>query len=166
MSRRRALLLLAALGVGAFLAYRWFFPPNEALIRRLLTKVVATVTIAPGAGNLERLAAANRLVGFFVSEVDLRLPDAGLGPREIHGDADLREAAVTAFGTVRSLEVQLNDVAVAIGTQRQTATAQIIVTVRVDGAAETHVQELRLTLVKLEGRWRIAKVEPVRTLGM
>ncbi|MBM3878338.1 MAG: hypothetical protein FJ387_01245 [Verrucomicrobia bacterium] len=166
MNRWVAGLLCVGLGVLAFLTYRWLFPSDEARIRRRVAEVVAAVNVRPEMGRLERLGAVNRLINQVTQDVTVRLGDPGAGTREIQGAADLREAVSTALLHLEALAVQLADLEVKVAPGAETATAQLVASVRVNGSADVQVHELRLTLSKMAGRWKLARVDPAPTLGL
>ena len=60
---------------------------------------------------------------------------------------------------VQSAEVTFGQVEVTLGPEPDQATAQVVAMARIDKVEELWVQDLRLTLTKTTGDWRITLVE-------
>jgi hypothetical protein len=158
-----AALVLAAVGYAACL---WLFPSDQTRIRRLLMRVQQTASFSPGQAQAARLAAVGNLVDRCTPDVEVRLEGSDFPDQSLTGRAEVREAALAARAGLESLQIQLRDPLMRIATDRLTATVQVIAFARTDRRESPMIQELRLTLVKVDRAWKIARVEPLRSLGM
>jgi hypothetical protein len=156
---------LLALG-AAWGFYRWWFPPDETQIRTLMRDAAQAVSWRADSGGLQKLGGVNRLTACCLPDVEIRI-DVGVGGRRtVQGTEELRQLVLGARTAGTSLEVSLSDVAVEVSTPADTATAQFLATIRASNLSEPFLQEVRVLVRKRDGRWRIARVEPVRGFGM
>lgn len=157
--------VLAVLALGVWI-FRILFPGDEKLIRKLLVEAAETAAIKPNENPLFKLAGANKLVGFFSSDAVLKVEVSGVDVRSINGRDDLRQAVTAARATLQEAKIQLHQIHVNVDPDRQSASAQFIVTAYLNGGSDPMVQELKLQLRKIDSHWKIAQVETVKTLGM
>jgi hypothetical protein len=78
----------------------------------------------------------------------------------------LQQVVQAVRSQVRSARITFTEVSLEFGTEPGSATAQIVATARIDPNNELWVQELKMALAKLDGAWKITRVETVRTLHM
>jgi hypothetical protein len=160
----RLLLLsgVATLGVWGWMALH---PSPERLIRRQLEGVAHAVSFGPNEGNLAKLAGAERLGDFFSTNVDVRIDVPGGQEHRLAGREEIQQAALAARGSAQALSVTLADVTVMVNAEQESAVADLTLEGRVGGQPDRIVQELKITLRKINGQWLIVKVETVRTLS-
>jgi len=152
-----------ALGVWIF---RILFPGDEKLIRKMLAEAAETAGIKVNENPLFKLAAAKKLVGFFSPDAVLKLDVSGMDARSINGRDDLLQAVAAALASLQEARIQLREIHVNVDPDKQSATAQLVATAYLNGGSDPLVQELKLQLRKIDGHWKIARVETVKTLGM
>lgn len=153
--------LLVALG---FWLCRELFPGDESRLRGLLSDVAKAASLKGNENPLIRLAGANRLAGFFSENVVVHIDVSGLEGKEIQGRDELRQTAVAARASLQSAEVQFPDARLEIAPDRESATAEVTATADINGEKNTVVQELKVFFKKIDGEWKITRVDTVRTL--
>ena len=161
----RRFLLIAVLAVAAWFGYGYFFPDEEARIRKHLDGLTEAATVTADFNTLGKLASATRLAGHFASEVVIRLEGVGEGAESIHGRDEVQQIAVAAMAQIQSLEPGFHDVSITIAPDQESANVHLTALARVDGEPDLFAQELKMKLRKFDGDWLITEVETVRTLG-
>ena len=157
--------IVALLLVGVWI-YRILFPSDEKLIRQLLAEAAQTAAVKPNENPLFKIASANKLVGFFSADAVLKLEVAGVDTRTLDTPEDLRQAVTAARASLQEAKFQLREVQVGMGSDSQSATAQLVAIAYLNGSGDPLVQELKIQLKKIGHRWKISRVETVKTLGM
>ena len=157
--------IVALLLVGVWI-YRILFPSDEKLIRRLLAEVSETAAVKANENPIFKIAGANKLVGFFSPDAVLKLEVAGVDTRTLDTPDDLRQAVTAARASLQEAKFQLREVLVDVGPDSQSASAQLVAVAYLNGSGDPLVQELKMQLKKIERRWKISRVETVKTLGM
>jgi ketosteroid isomerase-like protein len=158
-----AIALVLALGIWTF---RTLFPGDEKLIRKLLAEVAQSAEVKPNENPLFKLAGGNKLVGFFSADAVLKVDVTGADFRTIRGRDDLLQAVTAARAGLQEAKFRLHEVHVAVGSDKQSATAQLVASAYINGSSDPIAQELKMRLGKIDRRWRILQVETVRDLGM
>jgi len=146
--------------------YQILFPGDEKLIRKLLAQAAETAAVKPDENPIFKLAGANKLVGFFSPDAELNMYVSGTDIRSISGRDDLLQAVTAARAGLQEAKIQLHEVHVNVDPDRQSAGAQLVASAYINGGADPLVQELKMQLKKIDGRWKIVRVETVKTLGM
>ena len=152
--------LILLLGVGI-----WFMiPDEEAIVRRTLTRLAATVSFPLNESPLLRLANASRLRDFLEAGVEVQFEYERVGTRIVQGRAEVVQFATVARETLKQARFQLLDITVKIDPEGTAATAYMTLLADVSGEKNAISQELKVTLKKIEGKWLVARVETLRTL--
>jgi len=159
-------LLVGVLALVAYWVYGKLFPSDEAVIRALLADVAEKGSIQPGGGNFAKVAAVNALVDCFSPDVEIRLDGTPGELSSIQGRSELQQVVQAARSQVRSAHITFADISLEFGAEPGSATARMVATARIGQNEEIWVQELKMTLAKLDGAWKITRVETVRTLHM
>jgi ketosteroid isomerase-like protein len=71
-----------------------------------------------------------------------------------------------ACASLQSAEVQFPDARLEIAADRESATAEVTATADINGEKNTVVQELKVLFKKIDGQWKITRVDTVRTLQL
>ena len=166
MRKLTRVLLIGALALGAFWLYGKLFPSDEVVIRALLAVVAEQGSIQSGEGNLAKVAAVNALVDCFSPDVEIRLDGTPGELSSIQGRSELQQVVQAARSQVRSAHITFADISLEFGAEPGSATARMVATARIGQNEEIWVQELKMTLARLDGAWKITRVETVRTLHM
>jgi hypothetical protein len=159
------LLLWAA--AAALLAWGWvvLHPSPERLIRKQLDGVARAASFGPSQGTLAKLAGAEGLADYFSTNVEIKIDLPGHQEHRLMGREEIPPAALAARASVQSLSVTFPDVTVIVNADQESAIADVTLQVKVSGEPDMIVQEVKVTLRKINGHWLIVKVETVRTLS-
>jgi ketosteroid isomerase-like protein len=157
--------IVALLLLGVWI-YRILFPNDEKLIRQLLAEAAETAAVKPDENPLLKIAGASKLVAFFSPDAVLKLDVAGVDTRTLDDPDDLRQAVTAARASLQEAKFQLHEVLVNVGPDSQSATAQLVALAYLNGSADPLVQELKIQLKKIDRRWKISRVETVKSLRM
>lgn len=164
MRRGRAIVLGLALLLGGLWAYRQLFPPDEVRIRRTLVKTAAAASIHPQESVIEKLRSINSILDACTTEIEVVVDVPELRSHSIRGREELREVLAAARGTGESVAIELMDIGVKVNQDRTSAVAQFIARARLSGAEDELVQEFRVLMNRVEGEWKIHRVESLRSL--
>jgi len=160
------LILVLVAGVLAFYAYQKFFPSEEKRIRLLLTDLAGVASFSANEKPLTRLASANQLAGFFSANAEINVQLPVEGSRSIQGRDEILQVALAARSNLHGVQVEFLDTIVTLDPERQSATAELTAKITQPGQRDFGVQELKFQLKKIDGAWRIIRLDTVRTLGM
>lgn len=164
MKGSRLFFVVVVLGLGAW-AWTALHPGAEKLIRRQLSGVARAASFGPDQGSLAKMASAQRLADYFSSNVEVHIEVPGHPVHTLTGREDIQQAALAARGSVQSLTVSFPDITVALNADHESAIVYLTLRARVAGEQDMIVQELKLTMRKMDGQWLIVKVETTRTLS-
>jgi hypothetical protein len=159
------LALLAVLAAVGFWLYTVFFPGPEKIIRKRLAKVAQLASIQPDQGLLSRGASIQELANYFDSKVEITLNWRGSSQHTLAGRDEIIEAAKLAHGNFKSLQIEFLDLNVLVAPDKQSATVNLTAKVTTADERDFQVQELKITLRKVNGEWLIFQIETVRTLS-
>lgn len=157
-------LLAAAAGLGFWL-WLLVFPSPETLVRQKISGLAATVTLSASDGNITRATKVSNLLGYFATDAEISFNVTGYPGRTLSGRDEIRATAAAGFTSLTTLEVQFLDVNVHIGAGKQTADVSCTARVNAGDKRDYGVQELHFQLRKIDGDWRITRVETVTTLA-
>lgn len=160
----RTILLVVALAGGGWLAWQWWFPGDEAQIRAVLDRIADGVGSEAGDTRLARVARATALQ----DELDETIV-VELGPpfERLDGRQRVMGAVARVTAAMEGLEVELADVDVVVGANRQEAAVTLTAEAQFEqagGSRGFEARELHLTFRRAEGRWVVDGVTLVRTL--
>lgn len=161
-SRLFLLAVVVVLGAWAWMALH---PSPERRIRRQLEGIARAASFGPNQGNLAKLAGAQSLADFFSTNVEVHIDVPGHAGQRLVGREEIQQAALASRASVQSLTVTFPDITVIVNADQESAVADLTLQARVAGEQEMIVQEMKVTLRKINGQWLIIKVETVRTLS-
>jgi len=159
------LALLAVLAALGFWLYTVLFPGPDKVIRKRLAKVAQLASIRPDQGLLSRGASIQELANHFDSKVEITVNWRGRSEHSLAGRDEIIQAAKLAHTQFKSLEFEFLDVNVTLAPDKQSATVNLTAKVTSDDEKDFQVQELKITLKKVNGDWLIFQIETVRTLS-
>lgn len=160
----RIVLVAALAALGAWL-WMVLFPSPEKVIRQRFEDLARTTSVSAGAGDLARLSAARSLAGFFSTNVEMSLDLPRFGRLGSMDREEITQMALAATSRAGGLQVKFPDLNVTVDPGRQSAVVDLTVTAVVAGEPDSLVQEMKVTLHKIDGQWLITRVETVRTLS-
>jgi hypothetical protein len=156
---------VAALILLGAVAYKFLFPSDEARIRKQLDGLAKALSFSGSEGGWAALASINKLRDTFVSEVVVDLSGVAPGQEIIRGREEIIQLAQAARSRLRNLQVRFVDVEVTLASDRQSAATQLAVLADVNAEKNSVAQILKLNWAKIDRRWLITRVEPVKALG-
>jgi len=160
------LLLLIALVLGGWWGWRVLFPSPEAVIRSNLVSLAKAASFASSQGTVARLYSAQKVPDYFTTDVVIDVGSLGFGELQtVNGRDEIQQAVLLARKNWKAMKVELLDINVTIAPDGQTATADLTGKASVPGEKEFFVQEFNFRLRKVEGKWLIYRVDPVKTLS-
>jgi len=166
MKRRifRAILGAAIVAIGIWI---WvvMFPGPERAIRLRLAELAKSASFGGNESPLAKLANSQRLAGFFTSDVEIDVDAPGRPKLTLNGRDSLAQAAMQVRSVYSGLQVEFLDINIILAPDKQSAEANLTLKGRLAGEKDMIVQELRMLLNKLEGTWKVKKVETVKTLS-
>ena len=151
----------------AFGVWLWsvVFPSPERVIRKRLAELAKSVSFGGNESPLAALDNSQRVAGFFTEDVEVHVDLPGRSAQILSGREQLFYAVKQARSMLGGLQVEFLDVNATVAPDRKSAEANLTLKGRVAGEKDLIVQELKLMLNKLEGNWRIKRVETVKTLS-
>lgn len=158
MKRVVQIVLLIALGAAAFFVWKWLNPPPEKVVQSRLEKLAEALSVKPDEGNIARVAAVNRAIGYFAPNIVINLEGIPGAPDSINGRTELQQA-IMAARTQLTGEAQFNGIFVAVEPTRTNAIAQFTAVGRLNRQNESYSQNVKATFVKIENDWLIERVD-------
>jgi len=157
---------ILALAVATLAVWLWLvlFPSPEKVIRSQFEKLAKDVSVRPGEGYLPRMIGAQKVGGFFSTNVKINIDVPG---HQQHATMNRDEIvqAVMAANSAGGLTVRFPDINVTVSADHESAQVDITVEARVPGEQDTMVQAIRFTLRKIDGKWLITRAQTVRTFS-
>lgn len=150
------------LGLGWAVWAAW--PGDARKIRRAIEQLAADVSFPAQAGNLARLASVEATVSHFTADAEIQVDTAGFAARTLSGRDEIREVVAASRQAEAGLQVQVFDIVVTLGPGADEASAALTASARSGNLELAAAQELVFRLRKQEGRWRVQRVQAVRTL--
>jgi hypothetical protein len=158
------LVLVGALGSMAFWAWSFLFPTPEHVIRKELAELARAASIGPNEAPLTKLAKTQKLMSFFTDDAEVTIEVPGHLTQTLSRHDDLQQAAMGARSLLNNLKVELLDVVITVGADKQSALADLTATATLPGEKIPEVQELHMSFKKADHSWLISRVETVKTL--
>jgi len=159
----RLVLFAAVAGLGFWL-WTVLFPSQEKVVLKKIAGLAANANFNSTDGNISRAAKASSVISAFAVDAEVILDVAGVGSHTMSGRDEIREAVMGGFGNAPSLKVQFMDASARVGADKQTAQVTCTARVSTGDSKDFGIQELRFQLKKIDGDWRITKLETVKTL--
>lgn len=141
------------------------FPSPERVIRKYLTELARSASFGHNEAPMAVLLNSQKVAGFFTADVEIYMDVPGRSQQVLNGRDNLAQAAMQLRSAVGGLQVEFYDIIVALTPDKATAEANLTLKARIAVERDPFIQELKLKLNKAEGRWRIYRLETVRTLS-
>jgi hypothetical protein len=159
----RLLLLVVLVFLGIWFWGKLFPDPKKA-IRQRLTKLAALCSYEGKEGNISRIAAVERIGGYFADKVELSVSVPGYETHSSESRDELRQMILAARNSIPSLQAGLVDLAIDLGESKESATAEFTLDATVNGEKHAILEAFRLDLKKVDGDWVISRVQNLKTL--
>jgi hypothetical protein len=158
------LLLVALCAALGFLVWRVISSTPEQVIRKRMIELARLASFPPNEAPMAKLANSRKLASFFTSDVEITIDLPGRSQQTVSGRDEVLQAAIGARSLPGGIQVDFPDVKVTLGADKQSATVNLTAKGNVGGDRDNLLQELKLTLKKIEGNWLINRVETIKTL--
>ena len=158
--------LLAALAALGFWLWVVFFPSPEKIIRRQLDELARRASFTANENTLARMGAAQSLAGYFSTNAEVHIETREAEQHDLIGREQILQAVVAAQSVLGSMDVKVLDVVVTIAPDKQSATADLTVDANVSGQPEAIVEQVKISLQKINGKWLITRAATVRVLSI
>lgn len=158
------LILLGALAATAFWLWTVLFPSPDKVVLKKLSRLAQEATFGSDDSNLVRASKASSVISYFAADTQVFVVLEGVGSRVFAGRDELREAVMGGAVNFPSLDVKFVDATARVAADKQTVDVNCTAEVKLARQKEVGVQELRFEFKKIEGEWRISRLEPVKTL--
>jgi len=156
--------LAAVVALAAFWLWGVLFPNPEHVIRKRLTEAAQAASFAPGAGYISKLAGAQRFADFFATNAEASIDAGGQEQHHLSGREEIFQTALNARVAMNNLTVSFPEVSIAIGPDKESATADLTAEAKTSGASDMFIEEMKFTFRKFGRDWLITRVETVQTL--
>jgi hypothetical protein len=155
----RLLVVILALA-GAWGTWVWFHPAPEKAIRQQLAKLSDSLVSKPNEGNFARVAAMNRTLSFFTTDVLINGEGMARMGETIQGKTELQQALFVARKQLEG-EIDFSDVRVQVVPGETNATATFTAVGHLAGQADPYTQDIKAQFKNIDGTWLISRVDPV-----
>lgn len=159
----RIIVLSIGIGFGVWLWIYYHPTPQEAIQRRLAS-LAKSASFEKAQGNIAAAVNAQEFSEFFSREVALNMEPHAWFPDSIER-TEIAKIGLRIRKEFSSLDVKLLDPIITLGADKKSATVEL--TINAGSQREPHllVQEVKLTMKELDGKWLIIRVETIRTLN-
>jgi len=161
MKGSRIVWMIAVAGLGLAAIAGWW-PSDERRIHKLLTRLADEASVPARGGALADLSAANRIADAFAPAFEISLNVPGAPEVSISHRSELVQAVMTARSRQQGATIALLDPQT-IKLAPASAVVEATVRAQAAGESEPFVAEVRFTLVKLDARWCVSRVETIRS---
>jgi hypothetical protein len=151
-------ILALALIAGAFFFWRWLNPPPEKVIRARLEKLAGAISVKAGEGNIARVTAVNRAIGYFAPNVVVSLEGIPGAPDSIQGRTELQQMIMAGRSQLTG-DVRFEGIFVQVEPSGTNAWAQFGAVAQVARDKQTYSQNVKAKFAKIEGDWLIVRVD-------
>jgi hypothetical protein len=153
-------------GIAALGCWLWtaLFPSPEKQVLKKISRLAATVTFSGDVSNIVRAGKVSSLLSYFSTDAQIVVDVTGFGQGTLNGRDEIREAAAGGFTRLKSLDVKFLDATPKVSADKLSAVVNCTAELHVADSKDFGVQELKFQLKKLDGDWRITRVETVKTL--
>jgi hypothetical protein len=158
------LIFLAVLVALGFWLWSVFFPNPEKIIRDRLNKLAHLASFAGNEGNITRVASVESLGTYFTDDVEVALDVPNYETHTFTHRDEITQAAMAARSAISSLQVDFPDINVDVAADKLSAIANVTLRADINGDKNAVIQELKISLKKVNGDWLIYRVDTVRTL--
>lgn len=152
--------LLVVVGWAAWAAW----PNDVRQIRQVIGQLAAAVSFSGRDGNIARLASIEATVALLTADAELQVDTAGFPARTLTGREEIREVVAMSRRAEEGIQVEVFDIVVTLGPGEGEATAALTASARSGATELVAAQEFEFRLRKVERRWRVQRIQAVRTL--
>lgn len=152
--------LIGGLAWGAWL----LFPTPERAIRSRINNIAKTVSFDASDGNVSKGLKISNLLDYFTPDVQIHVEVSGLARHTFDGREELKMGVLWTQSHFRSIQVVIEDINVTLEPDKQSARANLTAQATVSGERDFYLQEFDFFLKKVDGSWKVYRIETVKTL--
>src|SRR6202042_2940896 len=142
-----------------FWAWSILFPNPQKVIRSRLNKIARLASFSGNEGNFSRVAAVEKLGAYFTEEIEIMVNVPNEESHTFNRREELMQAALAARNVISALKVDFPDINVDLDSGKLSATADVTLRADISGEKNTVVQELKVYLKKVDGKWLIYRLD-------
>jgi hypothetical protein len=151
--------LLAVVAVVIYWGWHWMFPDPAQLIQKQFSRLAKTASFEPGESSLAKMAALQKLTGFFTPEIRINIDLRGYPKQIIAGRADLTALMSYVRSQLPGLSVEFLDLNIRLAEDRKSAVVNLTLRGKVTADNDVLVQEMNFVLKQIDGDWLIDRAE-------
>lgn len=159
MNRNRWIGLVLMMGMAA-----WFVlsrPSEETRVRRVIEGMARDASFNGREGNLSKIAKIESISAAFTEDAELHVEQVVPLESSVQGREAIRGMLMAGAPFVGAVDVKVHDVQVTLGAEGE-ARAVLTASVRTGGGkGEFNAQEFEFRMARIEGRWRVRRIEAV-----
>jgi hypothetical protein len=153
------------IGAGLAALFAWALvkslPNDQKAIQSLLTGLVQAASIKPNESGFARLAYADRLAGYFTTNVTIQVEGFGTDFAAINGRTELVQAAMAARSQLPQAQFELADLNIKVHPDKHSAGVYAVVRGQINYETNRFGHALKMVASKSAGRWLISQVQTV-----
>lgn len=154
------IVLLVVVGVAGYFLWAWTHPTPERAIQKQMEKLAETLVSKPGEGNFARVAAINKTLSFFTPNIYINGEGIPQVNESIQGQTELQQALFAARARLDGA-ITFSEVHVIVGPEATNARVNFHAIARLSGQNEPYSQDLKAEFINSDGKWLIARVDPI-----
>jgi hypothetical protein len=156
------LVIIAGLAAAGYWAWTVMFPNPRAVVWRRLEKLAEIGSFATNEGQLTKLAAVQKMGGYFSDQVVVNVHVSGEETHEFYNRDELVQALQAGRMSVNSVLVKFKGPKIEITPGNQEAIIGVALTADINGEKDAMVEDLKIEMKKIDGDWLITHVETVQ----
>jgi hypothetical protein len=139
----------------------WGRATEEDRVRRVIEGMARDASFTGKEGNLSRIAKVESITAAFTPDAELHIDQVVPVESAITGREVIKGMLLAGLPSVRAIRVQVHDVKVTIEDEDK-ARAVLTASASAGGSkGEFNAQEFEFRLVRVEGAWRVRRIEAV-----
>jgi hypothetical protein len=158
------LFLVAVAVVAGICLWPIIFPSPQHIIRARLNEMARDASFNDGQSALSGYLAAQKVGGFFSTNVQVVLNDPGTLVDTLTGRDQIIQTMIGIHESVNNFKVDFPDINVTVAPDKSSATADLTIRAQVGGKDDSMAEEMKLTFEKIDGQWLITYVQTVSVL--
>ena len=153
--------VVVALVMAALTVWVLNRPSEEARVRRVIEGMARDASFKGREGNLSKIAKIESIAAAFTENAELHVDQVVPLESSVQGREAIRGMLMAGAPFVGAVDVKVHDVQVTLGAEGE-AKAVLTASVRTGGGkGEFNAQEFEFRMVRMEGRWRVRRIEAV-----
>ena len=156
------LVIIAGLAAAGYWAWGVMFPNPRAVVWHRLEKLAELASFSAGEGQITKLAAVQKMGGYFSDQVVVNVHMTGEETHEFYNREELVQAIQAGRMSVNSVLAKFKSPKIEITPGNQEAIIGVALTVDINGEKDSVAEDLKIEMKKIDGDWVITHVESVQ----